>query len=117
MGLGDAQRLPARLLHRLVIAGIRKASLISHGAPFDHTITAIAPYMTLFAYTGIGIFAGLSLILAPLTRTLLQVLTTPEPQEQAATTPAHRPVLEERTPSKNALSDPLSAPVERSTHE
>lgn len=65
----------------LVVAGIAKGSLVARAVPFDRTMAAIAPFMTLFAYSGIGIFAGLCLILAPLTRTLLQILATPEPEE------------------------------------
>ena len=65
----------------LVVAGITKGSLVARAVPFDRTMAAIAPFMTLFAYSGIGIFAGLCLILAPLTRTLLQILATPDPEE------------------------------------
>lgn len=50
----------------LILAGIKKGILTAQGTSFPEMMIAISPYMKIFAFTGIGILAGLCLLLAPL---------------------------------------------------
>jgi nitric oxide reductase subunit B len=58
----------------LILAGVKKGVLTAQGISFEEIMIAINPYMKIFAFTGIGIFAGLCLLLGPLLINLSKTL-------------------------------------------
>ncbi len=60
----------------LIIAGIKKGVLTTQGISFAEIMEAISPYLKVFAFTGIGIFIGLSLLLVPLSIRLFRTIIT-----------------------------------------
>jgi nitric oxide reductase subunit B len=70
----------------LVIAGIRKGTLVAAGVGFDQIMSAITPFLTAFAFTGICVFVGLCLVALPLASRLIQRLG--ESSQSASPVPA-----------------------------
>lgn len=56
----------------LLVAGVRKGALLAQGVSFAGAMADVAPYLKTFAFTGLGIFLGLTLIVIPLSVRLAQ---------------------------------------------
>ncbi len=58
----------------LIIAGLRKGLMVVQGISFSEIMIAITPYLKLFAFSGLGIFTGLSLLITPLSIKLCKTI-------------------------------------------
>lgn len=69
----------------LIVAGIKKGILVARGVEFHAVMAAITPFMRAFAWSGIGVFVGLALVVVPLGMRLVRELAA-GPERQPATT-------------------------------